>query len=134
MLSAVKRFLVPDDKTILAWGDGDFSHTRKGLAASVHNTIERYVKHAHGDRMRVTPEHRTSMLCSCCHSKMQHVAHGHVKRKNGQLFRTGRNPSGNVIVRKIHGLYQCSKEGCYTRWDRDKNAAASRRLLTPAHH
>ena len=54
---------------------------------------------------------------------MQHVAHGHVKRKNGQLFCTGRNPSGNVIVRKIHGLYQCSKEGCYTRWDRNKNAA-----------
>ena len=122
-LMKVHRKLVPDQKTVLAWGDGDFQTTRKGLSSSVHKTIERYIKQRSGSVMRITPEHRTSMNCSCCHSKMKNVTQGLLKRRNGQLFRTNRSPDGDVIVREIHGLYQCSKEGCYTRWDRDLNAA-----------
>jgi hypothetical protein len=122
-LRAVGRALVPDEKTVLAWGDGDFAHTRRGLATSVSGTIARFIKHNHADRIRITPEHRTSMLCSCCMTKMKHVVDGHVMRKNGQPFRVRRQPDGNLIPREIHGLYQCSKEGCYIRWDRDKNAA-----------
>jgi hypothetical protein len=122
-LRAVGRALVPDEKTVLAWGDGDFAHTRGGLATSVSGTIARFIKHKHADRIRITPEHRTSMLCSCCMTKMKHVVHGHLMRKNGQFFRVRRQPDGALIPREIHGLYQCSKERCYIRWDRDKNAA-----------
>jgi len=122
-LTKVHQKLLPDKKTVLAWGDGDFAHTRKGLATAVNGTIEKYLKQRSGGAMRTTPEHRTSMLCSCCHSKMGNVVQGIVKRRNGQPFTTTRRPDGDVIKRRIHGLYQCSKEGCYTRWDRDLNAA-----------
>jgi hypothetical protein len=123
MLARVSRKLVPDAKTVLAWGDGDFAHTRRGLATSVSGTIAHFIKERHKDKLRITPEHRTSMLCSCCEMKMKHVVHGFVMRQNGQRYRVRREPDGAFIRREIHGLYQCSLEGCYTRWDRDKNAA-----------
>ena len=122
-LTTIERKLLPDKKTVLAWGDGDFAHTRRGLATAVNGTVEKYLKQRHSASMLSTPEHRTSMLCSCCHSKMENLVQGYVKRRNGQLFHTKRSPTGTLIPRKIHGLYQCSKEGCYTRWNRDKNAA-----------
>jgi hypothetical protein len=34
-----------------------------------------------------------------------------------------RGKGGTLRLHAVHGLYQCSKEGCYIRWDRDKNAA-----------
>ena len=128
-LMAVHRKLLPDQKTVLAWGDGNFAHTRRGLATAVHGTIEKYIKQRSGGSMRMTPEHRTSQNCSCCHSKMEHVVHGVVLRRNGMPFTRDRLPGGSVIRREIHGLYQCTKVGCYTRWDRDKNAAINIRNI-----
>ena len=122
-LTAVARDLLPDKKTVLAWGDGDFAHTRRGLATAVCGTVAKYLQQRHPSSLRITPEHRTSMLCSCCHNSMKHVVQGYVKRRNGQPHRVGCSPDGSLIRREIHDLYQCSTELCYTRWNRDKNAA-----------
>ena len=82
-----------------------------------------FVKRMHPEAIRITPEHRTSMLCSCCHTKMAHVVHGIAWRRNGQPHRVRSRPDGALVRREIHGLYQCSH--CYTRWNRDKNAAVN---------
>ena len=102
---------------------------RRGFVPALRQLVAKYLKQHHAASMRITPEHRTSMLCSNCNCKMENVKHGFVKRRNGELYLTGRSPDGNPVPRKIHGLYQCSKEGCYTRWNRDKNGAINIRKV-----
>jgi hypothetical protein len=129
MLRQVAKKLIPDDHTTLAWGDGDFSTSRKGLAASVHKAIERYIKTNFKDHIRVTPEHRSSKLCSCCQMPMKNLVHGHIKRRNGQPHLTTARPDGRLIPREIHGVMQCQTAHCLVRWHRDKNAAINIRNI-----
>lgn len=59
---------------------------------------------------------------------MAHPIHGFVKRRDGTTVmykpRNG-HPDGSQrpLPRRVYGLYQCLHEGCFTRWNRDKNAA-----------
>jgi hypothetical protein len=138
MLRAVAAALLPDDTTVLAWGDGDFAHTRRGLPTAVGKTIKRFVE-AHYNKpvapgrpgpCRTTPEFRSSCLCASCHHRNRKLRHGFVLRANGQFARTGRSPTGRRIPRRIHGILQCSH--CHTRWSRDNNGAVNIANVRPS--
>ena len=126
-LRTIAKCLLPDEHTVLAWGDGDFAHTRRGLPTAVGGTIERFIKTHYPGRLRITPEFRTSCLCAACHHYNKNLVHGFVKRRNGQFARTGGTPAGRLIPRKIHGVLQCKH--CHARWNRDVNGAVNIGML-----
>ena len=125
----VGRRLVQESDTVLAWGDGDFAHTRKGLSTGVGKTIERFLKTKYPQNIKVAPEHRSSCVCFNCELRVKNCYHGLVKRRNGQLYKTNRSPAGATIAKKIHGLLQCTSRGCHTRWNRDVNGALNIRKI-----
>jgi len=120
-LKKVFNALLPDETTKLAWGDGDFAHTRSGLPTAVGKTIERFIKTHRPSALVMTPEFRSSCLCANCHHYNKNLIHGFCMRRNGQLHLTGGSPSGRPIPRKIHGVLRCTH--CHTRWNRDVNGA-----------
>ena len=128
-LVEVGKRLMKEPDTILAWGDGDFAHTRKGLSTGVGKTIERFLKTKYPHSIKTTPEHRSSCLCFRCELYTKNLQHGFVKRKNGQFARVNRNPEGAKITKKIHGLLQCTSIACHTRWNRDVNGALNIRKI-----
>jgi hypothetical protein len=123
------------DKDVLwAYGDASFAPSGRGSeTVPVKAAAKRCVTKHGKDAVGATPEFRTSIACSCCHTRLHEVqrllsdeeyeaATEKAKERSEKTGRRMRLPNRKVFVR---GLKRCSNTACenFGLMDRDTNSA-----------
>ena len=100
-LDTIVQKIAPNPKTIIVLGDAKFAVSCKGLSACpIALVVARLAKER---RVVVTPEHCTTMRCSCCREKDVNTISA-ISKKKKTSKRTGK-----TYRPKIHGLRHCQK-------------------------
>ena len=99
---------------VVAYGDGKFPLTMKGVGSSAHERLMRLLSKK--VRVVITDEYRTTKACPKCREQ------GHSMRQpKGSKTRTGRDGIEHRV--NVHGLSHCRR--CHTLWARDYAATVN---------